>query len=162
MEGQRADAGAVSRARPQAPESWGLGGRRGRAQSLLQLKAGRPACSPHTWGHSRPAAGPEDKRMTETTPPGAAAGMGLRPGLQAQAVAPGAGWAAQSSPDNHPVGSASSPEYGAGLTSQGCRVSRATISLRRLPGPQRGREQLGREKEAGLGRACWFGGAGFS
>lgn len=162
MEAQRADAGAVSRARPQALESWGLGGRRGRAQSLLQLKAGRPACSPHTWGHSRSAEGPEDKRMTETTPPGAAAGMGLRAGLQAQAVAPEAGWVAQSSPDNHPVGSASSPEYGAGLTSQDCRVNRAAISLRRLPGPQRGREQRGREKEAGLGRACWFGGAGFS
>lgn len=149
-----ADAGAVSRAQPQALESWGLGGRRGQAQSLLQLKAGRPACSPHTWGHSRSAEDPEDKRMTETTPPGAAAGMGLRAGLQAQAVAPEAGWVAQSSPDNHPVGSASSPEYGAGLTSQGCHVNRASISLRRLPGPQRGREQRGREKEAGLGRAC--------
>lgn len=157
-----ADAGAVSRAQPQALESWGLGGRRGQAQSLLQLKAGRPACSPHTWGHSRSAEDPEDKRMTETTPPGAAAGMGLRAGLQAQAVAPEAGWVAQSSPDNHPVGSASSPEYGAGLISQGCHVNRASISLRRLPGPQRGREQRGREKEAGLGRACWFGGAGLS
>ena len=85
-------------------------------------------------------------------PPGAAAGMGLRAGLQAQAMAPQAGWAAQSSLDNHPVGSASSPENGARLTSQGCCVNRATVSLRRLPGPQ-----PGREKEAGLGRACWFG-----
>ena len=95
--------------------------------------------------------------MTETMPPGAAAGMGLRAGLQAQAMAPQAGWAAQSSLDNHPVGSASSPENGARLTSQGCCVNRATVSLRRLPGPQ-----PGREKEAGLGRACWFGAAGFS
>ena len=83
--------------------------------------------------------------------------MGLRAGLQAQAVAPQAGWDAQSSLDNHPVGSASSPENGAGLTSQGCCANRATVSLRRLPGPQ-----PGREKEAGLGRACCFGGAGFS
>lgn len=85
VEAYRADAGAESRARPASCGELGPRSQRGPTQSLLQLKAGRPACSPHTWIHSRPAEGPKDKRMTETTPPGGSSRNG------AESRAPGSG-----------------------------------------------------------------------
>lgn len=133
---QGPDAGASSRARPQALESWGLGGKGTSSEPpAAQGRGGQPAAlTPGVTPVRRRSRGQKDDRNHAS---GAAAGMGLRAGLQAQAVAPEAGWVCQSSRTGHPVGSASSPEYGAGLTSQGCHVNQSLYKLEAAAWPER-------------------------